>query len=158
MSRVSLCCSNSHGTVLDRRIVEIDNLFAARQSALDFIRAFSAKSTLSNWRDYCLHTQDGRGSDMFVLPFWSTLSRLTLTSTRSSLFAEFLDAIEIEPAGCTPSSDAAGNFRSKFLVEMVRACGDRLRWHRSRQLCHRAPRRPEVLAEFALQVPLHAGG
>jgi hypothetical protein len=80
MSQVSFCCSNSRGTVLDRRVVEIDNLVAAREYAVEFIRSFSATTSVSNWRNYRLRVQDERGGDIFVMPFWSTLSRPTLAS------------------------------------------------------------------------------
>ena len=80
MSQVSFCCSNSQGAVLDRRVVEIDNLVAAREYAVGLIRSFSAMTPLGNWRSYRLRAQDERGADIFVMPFWSTLSRPTLTS------------------------------------------------------------------------------
>jgi len=80
MPQVFFRCSNSHGTVLDRRIVQIDDLFAAREYAVDFIRTFSAKCTLGNRRNDRLHVQDERGDDIFVMPFWSTVSRPTFAS------------------------------------------------------------------------------
>jgi hypothetical protein len=74
-----------------------------------------------------------------------------------SLLGKRLDAIKIKLTGRAPSFDTGGDFRSKLFVKVVGAHSEFPRWQRARQLLHRSSHGLEILAEFALQIALHAG-
>lgn len=78
MPQVSFCCSNSHGDVVDRRLAEVDSLLQARDYAVALVRLLIAEDVMRDWRNCRLHVRDERGGDLFVMPFWSMLSRPTL--------------------------------------------------------------------------------
>ena len=86
MPQVLFCCSNSRGTVLDRRVADVENLFEARKYAANVVRALAATATAHDWRKCRLHVQDERGKDIFVMPFWSTLSKPGLTTRLRDAF------------------------------------------------------------------------
>lgn len=80
MRQVSFCCATSRGTVLDRRVAEVKNLFEARQHAAAFARLVVATAPAQDWRRCRLHVRDEKGAELFVMPIWSTASRPGLKS------------------------------------------------------------------------------
>lgn len=86
MRQVSLCCSTSRGTVLDRRVADVNNLLEARQYATAFAQSLVASAAARDWRKCRVHVRDERGEELFVMPFWSTASKPGLkTRLRAAL-------------------------------------------------------------------------
>lgn len=75
MLQIAFCCSNSRGTMFDRREAEVTDLFQAREYAITTIRSLIASAPLKDWRHCRLHAQDRMGQEIFVMPFWSILTK-----------------------------------------------------------------------------------
>ncbi len=73
MPQVSFYCSDSHGSVLDRREAYVADLFEARECATVLVRSLMATGHLRNFRSCRLHLRDERDEEIFVMPFWSIL-------------------------------------------------------------------------------------
>lgn len=75
MPQVSFCCSNSRGILFDRREAEVNDLFQAREYAITTIRSLIATAPMKDWHHCRLHAQDELGEELFVMPFWSILTK-----------------------------------------------------------------------------------
>lgn len=75
MAQVYLHCSNSHGRLFDRRVVEVDDLLDARDQTEAVARSLIATPDLQDWRNFRLRVWDDLGEEVFVMPFSSIIGK-----------------------------------------------------------------------------------
>ncbi len=76
MTLASFHCSNAQGNLFDARVVEVDNLFEARDYAKAVARSLLLTPNSRDWRGCCMHVLDDLGEEIFVLPLSSMVGRL----------------------------------------------------------------------------------
>jgi hypothetical protein len=90
MPQVSFCCSNGRRPLLDRRVVEVENLSEARERAMALVHSLAGSTTQQDWRRCRLHARDDRGAEIFVMPFWSTPGKSGLKTRLRAVFGRAL--------------------------------------------------------------------
>jgi hypothetical protein len=90
MPQVSFRCAISRGVEIDRQVAVMGNLVQARDYAMALARSRMAAAPQQDWRKHCLHVEDERGEEIFVLPFWSVLDKPGLTTRLKAAFTRTL--------------------------------------------------------------------
>ncbi len=75
MAQVSFYCANSHGSLLDRRVAEVEDLYEAHECATGVARSLIGTTNLQDWRSCRLYVTDDLGDEIFVMPFSSVLGK-----------------------------------------------------------------------------------
>jgi len=69
MTHVYFHCSNADELYLDKRGVEVEDLFEAHQRAAQVVRDLVNGRGPQDWRAWTLHVVDEEGVELFLMPF-----------------------------------------------------------------------------------------
>ncbi len=75
MTQVSFYCASSWGVLLDKRVVEVRDLFEARDCAKHVAWSIIKTAHPMDWRSCRLYVRDNNGKELFVMPFSWALGR-----------------------------------------------------------------------------------
>lgn len=75
MAQISFSCSNSTGSLLDRKLAQVDDLLEACEYATGIARSLIGTVSLEDWRRCRLHVCDDLGEEIFVMPLSSMLGK-----------------------------------------------------------------------------------
>jgi hypothetical protein len=75
MTQISIFCSNSRGTLVDRQTAQVEDLLEACDYATAMARSLIATASLEDWRRCQLDVCDDLGVEIFVVPFSSILGK-----------------------------------------------------------------------------------